>query len=94
MKPTATLINVGRGGLIDENALCHALQNGEIAMAGLDVYRWEPLPDASPLRELANIVFAPHLGGGSYLSWGIDIPASLNNILKFFQGEKLQGIIR
>jgi phosphoglycerate dehydrogenase-like enzyme len=94
MKPTATLINVGRGGLIDEDALCRALQNGKISMAGLDVYRWEPLPDTSPLRELANIVFAPHLGGGSYLSWGIDIPASLNNILRFFRGEKLQGLIR
>ncbi len=94
MKSTATLINVGRGGLIDEDALCHALQNGEIAMAGLDVYRWEPLPDSSPLRKLSNIVLSPHLGGGSYLSWGIDIPASLNNILRFFQGENLQGLIR
>ncbi len=94
MKSTATLINVGRGGLIDEDALCRALQNGEIARAGLDVYRWEPLPHKSPLRELPNVVFAPHLGGGSYRSWEVDTPASLNNILRFFQGEKLQGIIR
>ena len=91
MKSTATLINVGRGGLIDEDALCHALQNGEIAMAGLDVYRWEPLPDTSPLRALPNIAFTPHLGGGSYRSWGIDIPASLNNILRFFQGGETTG---
>jgi phosphoglycerate dehydrogenase-like enzyme len=93
MKSTATLINVGRGGLIDEDALHAALKNGKIGMAGLDVYRWEPLPNTSPLRELPNVVFTPHLGGGSYRSWGIDIPASLNNILRFFRGEALEGLV-
>ena len=93
MKSTATLINVGRGGLIDEEALYEALKNGKIAMAGLDVYRWEPLPHTNPLRELSNVVFTPHLGGGSYRSWGIDIPASLKNILQFFEGKELEGVI-
>lgn len=93
MKPSATLINVGRGGLIDEDALIAALQSKRIAMAGLDVYRTEPLPASSALRTLPNVVLLPHTGGGSYRSWEIDIPASLRNIQKFFAGEKAEGII-
>ena len=93
MKPTAILINVGRGGLIDEDALLKALCGNKIAMAGLDVYRREPLPESSPLRNLSNIVFSPHTGGGSYRAWDVDVPAVLENILKFFQGGNTQGII-
>ena len=93
MKPSVTLINVGRGGLVDEEALIAALQSKRIAMAGLDVYRNEPLPAASPLRTLPNVVLLPHTGGGSYRSWEIDIPASLRNIQQFFTGEKAEGII-
>ena len=61
MKNTATLINVGRGALVDEEALAQALEQGEIAMAGLDVYRYEPLPADSPLIGMPNAVLtAPH----------------------------------
>jgi phosphoglycerate dehydrogenase-like enzyme len=93
MKPSATLINVGRGGLVDEEALIAALQGNRIAMAGLDVYRTEPLPAASPLRTLPNVVLLPHTGGGSYRSWEIDVPASLRNIQRFFAGERAEGIV-
>jgi phosphoglycerate dehydrogenase-like enzyme len=93
MKPSATLVNVGRGGLIDEAALASTLQSNRIAMAGLDVYRSEPLPAASPLRTLPNVVLLPHTGGGSYRSWAVDTPASLRNIEKFFAGEAVKGII-
>ncbi len=86
MKSSATLINVGRGGLIDEAALAAALQRNQIAMAGLDVYRMEPLPADSPLRTLPNVVLLPHIGGGSYRSWEIDMPAVLANIRNFFAG--------
>lgn len=86
MKPSATLINVGRGGLVDEHALAVALSSGSIAMAGLDVYRAEPLPAESPLRELPNVVLTPHLGGGSYRTWDVDIPAVLDNMRRFFAG--------
>jgi phosphoglycerate dehydrogenase-like enzyme len=92
MKPAATLINVGRGGLIDEEALVDALRNERIAMAGLDVYRREPLPAESPLRSLPNVVLLPHTGGGSYRSWEIDTPAVLRNIALFFEGNA-KGII-
>jgi lactate dehydrogenase-like 2-hydroxyacid dehydrogenase len=93
MKPSAVIVNVGRGGLIDEAALVAALENKQIAMAGLDVYRMEPLPVASRLRELPNVVLLPHTGGGSYRSWEIDVPASLANISRFFAGGKADGII-
>ncbi len=93
MKPTATLVNVARGGIVDEDALIEALQSGRIAMAGLDVYREEPLPASSPLLEMPNVVLAPHTGGGSQCSRVLDRPAALANILRFFRGESPQGVI-
>ena len=84
MKKTAALINVGRGALVDENALAKALHKGEIAMAGLDVYQHEPLPVDSPLLQTPNLVLTPHTGGGSNRQWDVDIPASLGRIAKFF----------
>jgi len=94
MKSSATLINVGRGGLVDEQALAAALQDRQIAMAGLDVYRMEPLPAESPLRTLPNVVLSPHIGGGSYRSWVVDMPASLGNIQTFFAGGRAQGVLQ
>ncbi len=64
MKKSAMIINCARGGLIDEVALYDALKNGEIAGAALDVYEQEP-PKESPLLELDNIVFTPHLGAST-----------------------------
>jgi phosphoglycerate dehydrogenase-like enzyme len=93
MKPSATLINVARGGVVDEDALVEALKSGQIAMAGLDVYREEPLPASSPLCGMPNVVLAPHTGGGSYRSRVLDRPAALRNIARFFRGEAPQGII-
>lgn len=86
MKRTATLINVGRGALVDEEALATSLERGEIAMAGLDVYRHEPLPYDSPLIGLPNAVLLPHTGGGSNRQWDVDIPKSLGRIAAFFSG--------
>lgn len=87
MKNSATLINVGRGALVDEAALAAALEGGEIAMAGLDVYRYEPLPADSPLIGLPGAVLLPHTGGGSNRQWDVDIPASLGKIAAFFAGD-------
>jgi phosphoglycerate dehydrogenase-like enzyme len=63
MKPTAYLINVGRGGLCDENALIDILRNGKIAGAGLDAFVKEPLPEDSPLWDLKNVIVTPHNAG-------------------------------
>jgi len=92
MKPTATVINVGRGGLIDEEALCDALSDGKLAMAGLDVYRWEPLPRESRLIALPNVVLTPHMAGGSSERyWKVDVAGALENIRRFFAGETPTG---
>jgi D-3-phosphoglycerate dehydrogenase len=64
MKPTAFIVNVARGGLIDEDALHRALTAGTIAGAGLDVFVHEP-PVGSPLLALPNIVVTPHLGAST-----------------------------
>lgn len=64
MKPTAFIVNVARGGLIDEHALYAALKSRRIAGAGLDVFVSEP-PTGSPLLELDNVVLTPHLGAST-----------------------------
>jgi len=63
MKPSAYLINVGRGELIDQAALVTALKNKQIAGAALDVFEEEPLPQNSPLWEMENVIITPHISG-------------------------------
>jgi len=63
MKPSAYLVNIARGGLIDEAALVRALREGWIGGAGLDVFDEEPLPPDSPLWELDNALISPHVAG-------------------------------
>jgi D-3-phosphoglycerate dehydrogenase len=65
MKPTAFLVNVARGGVVDEAALAEALHAGHIAGAALDVFGNEPLEAESPLRRAPNIVLTPHLGAST-----------------------------
>jgi phosphoglycerate dehydrogenase-like enzyme len=65
MKPTAYIINISRGKIIDEEALIRALQNGSIAGAGLEVFSTEPLPPDNPLWDMPNVIFNPHCGGGN-----------------------------
>lgn len=63
MRPTAALVNLARGGVVDEDALLRALREGWIAGAGLDVFAEEPGPDGHPLYGLANVVCTAHIGG-------------------------------
>ena len=65
MKPTTTIINAARGGLIDEAALADALRSGRLRAAGIDVYREEPPPSDHPLVGLPNVVHTPHLGAST-----------------------------
>ena len=63
MKPSAYIVNIGRGGTIDEKALIQALQEGRIAGAGLDVFETEPLPTDSPLWTMENVIITAHYSG-------------------------------
>jgi phosphoglycerate dehydrogenase-like enzyme len=65
MKESAYLVNVCRGGVVDEEALVAALRERRIAGAGLDVFTFEPLPADSPLCALDNVILTPHVGGGT-----------------------------
>ncbi|WP_306779999.1 NAD(P)-dependent oxidoreductase, partial [Acinetobacter baumannii] len=68
MKPQAWLVNVGRGALVDEDALVEALRAGRIAGAVLDVFSEEPLPASSPLWDMGNCIITPHSSGWT-LDW-------------------------
>jgi len=65
IKPTAYLINVSRGGVVDHGALVEALNENRLAGAALDVYPVEPLPDSSPLWGMPNVILSPHVAGTS-----------------------------
>lgn len=65
MKPAAILINVGRGTAVDEPALIEALESGRLGGAGLDVFAQEPLPPASPLWRMDNVIISPHISGNT-----------------------------
>jgi phosphoglycerate dehydrogenase-like enzyme len=63
MKPGSILINTGRGALVDEDALCDAIESGHLFGAGLDVFKTEPLPRDSRLLKYDNILLCTHMGG-------------------------------
>ena len=88
MKPTAFFINVGRGDTVDEEALVNALKSGQIAGAGLDVFRTEPLPSEHPLWGLENVTITPHVGGKSNIYADQILPILEENLRRFLGGER------
>ena len=73
MRPSSILINTGRGALVDEEALCEALDRGHLFGAALDVFKTEPLPLDSPLLKYENVLLCTHMGG---LDWESQTAAS------------------
>ena len=69
MRPGAVLMNLSRGGIVDEAALAEALRTGALRGAALDVFGEEPLPPGSPLRELENVLITPHAGSITPRFW-------------------------
>lgn len=89
MKPTAYLINVARGGVLDHDALLEALQNKWIAGAALDVTEPEPLPRDHPLLQMENLIIAPHLGSATRQSRYKMARRTIDNLLAGLRGEGL-----
>lgn len=87
MKPTAYLVNVARGGVVDETALTKALEGGKIAGAALDVFAQEPLPATSPLWKTKNVTIFSHLGGYSQGYEDRAMPTIAGNMAKFLAGD-------
>jgi phosphoglycerate dehydrogenase-like enzyme len=92
MKSDAYLVNIGRGGVIDEEVLIRALREGWIAGAGLDVTAQEPLPPESPLYELPNVILTPHISGATefYEARLADIFA--DNLRRYRAGQPLRNL--
>ena len=86
MRPDAFLINLARGRVVDEAALIAALQRGEIAGAGLDVFETEPLPADSPLWRLPNVIVTPHVGGLSDIYARQLLPLVVHNARAYLAG--------
>jgi phosphoglycerate dehydrogenase-like enzyme len=86
MKPSAVLVNVARGGLIDEVALVHALKEGAIRGAMLDVTTEEPLPPESDLWTAPNLLITPHISGNAPESWGWEVEFFCANLRLYLDG--------
>ena len=87
LKPSAMLINVARGRVVDETALVAALAAGRLASAGLDVTREEPLPATSPLWSMPNVLLTPHTAGETQAYEDNVIDILLENLARLGRGE-------
>ena len=93
MRETATLINVGRGGTVNEKALALALRNGQIGRAALDVFEDEPLDERSSLWDLENMIITSHYAGITprYHERALDV--FLDNLARYTAGAQLRNVV-
>lgn len=92
MRPDALLINTSRAAIVDQPALLHALQTGQIAGAGLDVFETEPLPPADPFRTLPNVLATPHLGYVSDGNYQAYFREAVEDIQAFLAGKPVRTL--
>ncbi|MGO1247648.1 MAG: D-2-hydroxyacid dehydrogenase [Oceanisphaera sp.] len=90
-KPGAIFFNVGRGDVIDENALIHALRHGNLGAAVLDVFATEPLPTDSQLWDMPNVVLTPHNSGYSFPEQ--IVTRFSRNYLKYINKQPMEGLV-
>ena len=93
LKPTAILINIARGGIVDEPALIECLTDGRIAGAGLDVTKIEPLPADDPLWDTPRLVLTPHIAGWSGDRSRCLIEFFCENLRRYRFGEPLKNLV-
>jgi phosphoglycerate dehydrogenase-like enzyme len=93
-QPGMVLINVARGGLVDQHALAAALTSGQVGAAGLDVVDPEPLPASDPLWDAPNLIISPHFaGGGSAVSQMRLGESAAANLRRLIEREPLQHLV-
>ena len=88
MKPTSFLINLGRGEIVDEDALIQALDSQKIAGAALDTFCTEPLPKDHPFWRMKNVIVSPHVGGMSDIYVTQALSVFEENLRRFLKGER------
>ncbi len=93
MRPSAVLVNVARGALVDEPALVAALEAGRLAGAGLDAFAREPLDDESPLWRLPNVLITPHSASFRSDYWRPTADLFLDNMARFRRGDRLINVV-
>ena len=93
MKPAARLVNIGRGGIVDEDALLDALRSGEIAGAALDVFAEEPLPQDSPLWDAPNLLVTAHYAGSTRHYDERALEVFVENAERWVAGEPLTRVV-
>jgi D-2-hydroxyacid dehydrogenase (NADP+) len=94
MKPTAFLLNLARGAVVDEKALIQALESGTIAGAALDVFNEVPLPQSHPFWKMRNVIVTPHVGGTSVSYVRQVLPIFQENLRRYLGGERQNLINR
>jgi phosphoglycerate dehydrogenase-like enzyme len=93
MKPDAYLIAISRGGVVDEEAMCDALERGHLGGAGIDVCETEPLPAESRLWNFPNVLITPHLAGSSWQKEARCVDILIDNLGRFQRGEALRNVV-
>ena len=93
LKPSAYLLVVSRGGIVDEAALAAALRAGRLAGAGLDVTEEEPLSSGSPLWDVPNLLLTPHCSGASVQTRAAAWRIFEQNVGRFVRGEPLENVV-
>jgi len=93
LKPTAVLINIGRGALVDEDALVRALREKRLAGAALDVFRSEPPPQESPLWEMPNVIVSPHSASTVAQENGRITELFCDNLRRYIKGQPLRNVL-
>ncbi|WP_280546781.1 MULTISPECIES: D-glycerate dehydrogenase [unclassified Halomonas] len=88
MKPSAILVNIARGPVVDEAALIESLEMGRIRAAGLDVFEQEPLSPESPLPYMANVVALPHIGSATHETRDAMAQRAVDNLILALSGER------
>jgi phosphoglycerate dehydrogenase-like enzyme len=93
MKPSAVLVNIGRGAVVDEPALIELLQLGRIRGAALDVFETEPLPEGHPFYRMENVLLSPHSADHTQGDTRRSVRLFLDNFERYRRGEPLLNLV-